>query len=183
MLIDVTCKPVAVLPDECPSAVIVRTMHPTRVGLPKVSFAEETLGRRHLSVLEPAAQLVQGDSTLFETRLLLPGMERPNRYVRDDEQTPVLPDPYDITSLYTDPVTLYKGVHCIGVGIQEKTPFFLVTVLDLQTHSQLIQIKTKGLQPSRVRAELTPIQRWIQKKASTSTAPIPLAWERLLADD
>ena len=195
MIIDVTRKPLIVFSDEITDSVVVRSIGNREVsGLVTFLYERRNMKARTIS-LEPGASLTRGDSTCFETRILLPGSkgpkENPYDFTRDyfnynynDEaamakQAKILPEPFEVASYFKDPVTGFSGTWRVGIRAEKhkngKT--WLVAISDSLTGTLLCTIATRGLDPNPQILETLPLKR------ATRNVVVGTAWDRILHGD
>lgn len=189
MIIDLTRKPCLVLPDECADSVVVRSIGNRDVsGLVSFQYTPYRATKtRHVDLI-PDAKMVRGNSTCFETRLLLPGttvVENPYAgtpdyipaWAREQQKATILPDPYEVASVFKDPVTNFAGTWRLGIRIEKHKKLFLVTVQDMNKEGMLVTLAVKGLDPNPHVLETLPLAKLTRTVASGT------AWDRILGDD
>ncbi len=197
MLIDLTRKPLIIYPEICPTSVVVRTIGNHEVnGLVGYVIDPERATRRRRD-LDPDAKITRGKSTLYETKLPLPGSNLPygrNPYIRDeriwpaehplakDRKANILPDPFEVASVYQDAVTNVHGTWRAGVSIEhvekmKKNPW-VVGVIDVTKNLTLATIAVSGLDPNPLIADPLPLTKAVQRTVQPGNA-----WTRLLEDD
>lgn len=196
MLIDLTRKPLIVYPEICTSNVVVRSIGNHEVnGIVSFVVEPERVTRKRRD-LPPDAKLTRGKSTLYETRLPLPGFNRAsdNPYVREERRWPsshplskekradILPDPFEVASVYSDVVTNIAGTWRAGVSIQfiakmKKNPW-VISILDVTSNTTLSTIAVSGLEPNPLHPDTLPLSKAIEKTVAPGNA-----WTRILEDD
>ena len=204
MIIDITRKPVLVLPDENPESVIVRSMG-VRGGVDgRVVFTYKRRWHRSEDIVEvkPGAQLAKGDSTMYETRLILPGTEvekgRPSPYdyiadqrhrypsaeiTREDREAEagvvVMPEPFEVASVFKDPLTEFVGSWRVGVRVEKhkNNKIWVVTILNVTQGNIIFQLALKGLNANPQIIDTLPLARAARNVA------VGTAWSRILEDD
>lgn len=199
MLIDLTRKPLIVYPETCPTSVVVRSIGNHDVnGIVSFIVEPERVTRKRRD-LPPDAKLTRGKSTLYETRLPLPGYNRAtlNPYVREydrhwpadhplskqnERRADILPDPFEVASVYKDFVTNVTGTWRAGVSIQhiakmKKNPW-VVGILDVTSSVTLSTIAVSGLEPNPLHPDTLPLSKAIEKTIAPGNA-----WTRILDDD
>ncbi len=194
MLIDLTRKPLIIMPEECPTSVVVRSIGDHVVtGLLTVGPSKP---------MEATASIARGGRTLYETRLPLrpnPSMEQgpawgpasrwgrgpAPRYQRHVEPTKVniAPEPFEVATVCIDPVTGVSSSWRIGLRIERvekmKRCPWVVSILDATTGMTLSTIAVSTLNPDPEYEDPLPLTRAIKEKAHPTTN----AWTRLLDDD
>ena len=203
MIIDVSRRPLLILPDEVTESVVVRSVGNSVVsGL--VSYKNEPYRRaahpRTQTVdIEPGASLTRGSSTCYETRLILPGAKIPKnpyahlevlmqdeppwmREQREQEKKPevtLLPDPFEIASAYKDSLTGFAGTWRLGFRVEQHKKLWLISVLDIAhaTGAALCTVAVKGLNPNPAFLEPLPLSKATRRIAGGT------AWDRILGDD
>ena len=198
MILDVTRKPLLILPDEVSDSVVVRSLGNRNVtGLITYTVQLSTVKSRTVS-LDPGASLRQGEITCFETRLLLPGSRRPKdspyadmndyapryraRYEFEHEKkepVQILPEPFEVASVYRDPVTRFMGTWRVGMRIEkhQNGKTWLVTAHDPVTGMLLCTVAVRGLDPNPQIPDVLPLTKATRNKVATN------AWERIMEDD
>lgn len=196
MLIDLTRKPLIVYPETCPTSVVVRTIGNHEVnGLVSFWIDNERAARRRRD-LKPDANITRGRSTLFETRIPLPGTRRergddpyerdvPYRRWRDDlpkSKANILPEPFEVASVYQDALTNVAGTWRAGIRIEfveklKKNPW-VVSILDVTSSAVLATLAVSTLDPNPLIADPLPLTKAVQRQVAPGNA-----WTRILEDD
>jgi hypothetical protein len=226
VIIDVTKKPLMVLPDEMPDSVVVRSIG-SREASGLVTFEyRPRYGKERIVELEPGARMVRGDSTCFETALMLPGY-RPKRdasnlmrpFHEAREMTPymaaeqhenerqldpryraerqraeelaektgcavplpakILPEPFEVVSVFRDPVTHYRGTWRLGIRVERHTNgrIWVVTIQNMSTEELVCSLAVKGLDPNPASRGPFPLSRATRAIAGGT------AWDRILDNE
>jgi hypothetical protein len=201
MIIDVTRKPLLVLPDEILDSVVVRSIGNREcMGIVTYVYARRWQKDEKLAEIDPGAKMTRGDATCFETRLILPGArglkKSPYDILHDYDETyprrdfsntarekeataTILPEPYEVASAFKDPITGFGGTWRLGFRVEKhkngKT--WLVTVIDVTQGVLLCTVAAKNLDPNPTVLETLPLAR-ATRNIATGTA-----WDRILEDD
>ena len=201
MIIDVTRKPLLVLPDEITDSVVVRSIGNRDVpGIVTYVYARRWQKAEKRTEIEPGAKMTRGDHTCFETRLILPGAKNveksPYNVLHDyDQRYPrasfdsadrakeatatILPEPFEVASSFKDPVTGFGGSWRLGFRVEQHKSgkMWLVTVIDVTTGVLLCTIGAKNLDPNPGILEPLPLSK------ATRAIATGTAWDRILGDD
>lgn len=199
MIIDVSRKPLLILPDEMADQVIIRSIGNREVtGL--VTFDQTgRYEKRKIVDVTPEAVLHQGTIAQFETRLPLPGAPYrrgvttpypvpPRQWQpytvlsrgpeRESAETPppveLAPEPYEVASVFRDLVTDYRGSWRLMIRIEKHKngKIWIVSVWDAGGTVNLV-LATKYLDPNPTVREKLPLNR---AAAATATATV---WDRI----
>ena len=180
MLLDLTVRPVQVLPDECPKSLVVRTLGVGAYVTGIVGLREDSSGYRtkKRTAIPPAAKLNRHDKTYVETRIPLT-QRIARRYHPPDER--VLPEPYEVASAYKDVTTSKLETAEIAIILEHPVSKGVKRCLaTIQSDGKLL---------------LTIVIKDYEATVGLGEEPVPLervkkiqdqpmsAWERLLDDD
>jgi hypothetical protein len=200
VLIDLTRKPLIVYPEVCESSVVVRSIGNRDVnGIVSFWLDAERKARRRRDI-NPDAKITRGPSTLYETRLPLPGVNLAygqNPYLRDDPHwrnardfgpekkradANILPEPFEVASAYQDTLTGIHGTWRAGLRIEfmekmKKSPW-VVSVLDVTSGVTLSTIAVSGLDPNPLISDPLPLTKAVQRTVAPGNA-----WTRIMDDD
>lgn len=204
MIIDVSHKPVLLIPDDVPEALVVRSIADRdATGL---VLRYDPVTAKH-KCLQPGASLTRGSSTCHET--FLPLIETWASYMTGsivEEMTPSqltnsiesrslfitlegragprwgtprmtkIHEPYEVVSICTDPVSKATSTWRIGITLEATSKsLWKVHVIDVSTGAMFASIALRGLDPEA--KPVLPIQRRTRKVA------IGTAWAKLVDDD
>ncbi len=205
MLIDLTRKPLILYPEESPNALVVRSIGNKQVnGLVSYVTDADNVSRRRRD-LKPGAEITRGSNTLYETRVPIPGAKMADspyeeshqaRWRREDrqrhaqaigipeakEKVEILPEPFEVASVYTDILTSVTGTWRAGIRVEfiskMKAYPWVVSVIDATTGVTLSSVAVSGLDPNPEIRDPLPLTRAIQRTARPANA-----WTRVLDDD
>jgi hypothetical protein len=199
VLIDLTRKPLIVYPETCVTAVVVRTIGNREVNGIVCYWLDPERATRRRKELPPDAKITRGQSTLYETRLPLPGWNKAadNPYIKEEPWVPlggrrialtkkkdvsILPEPFEVASVYHDAVTGASGTWRAGIRIEhvekmKKNPW-VVAIMDVTTGVTLSTLAISGLDPNPLIADALPLSKAVQRTAAPGNA-----WTRLLEDE
>lgn len=181
MLLDLTVRPVQVLPDECPKSLVIRTLGVGTYVTGIVGLREDSSGYRSKNrrTIQPAAKLARRDKTYVETRIPLHHRIPYCRYHPPDER--ILPEPYEVASAYKDVLTSKMDTAEIAVILEHPVSKGVKRCLaTIQSDGQmLLTIVIKDYEETLgLGEEPVPLERVIKVQSQPMSA-----WERMLDDD
>ena len=194
MLLDLSCNPVLVLPNECPNHVVVRTLG-TRTVTGHVTWQEPATkanGKALTRTLKAGVSLPRGGSVCMETRLqpLLPLPQTGfSRLVRQSEPDAlvVLPSPYEAATGYRDTLTRQYGEWRLVIQMQRRPTGTWVVTVGRYGEAPFVAVAVKDLIVDRGPLGRTacnfPLSAYIKEKAQAEGDPPETAWDRLVDDD
>lgn len=94
----------------------------------------------------------------------------------EQQSSPILPDPFEVASVYLDRLTGYQGSGRFAIQIEKHRKMWLVTVSDL-TSGHIFTVGARDLRPNPDDSEVMPINRKIRAQAGQGPRT---AWDRLL---
>jgi hypothetical protein len=172
VLIDITCCPLVLLPDECPTTIVLRTISAKGVS----GRIQQDSGPRFSEVVSPNESLVRSSATYHETILPLFGAICQSNLAVLFEAASALANGLD-----QNPVAAWRIQ--LSVIYKHATRFWHVTVLDLTRNTPLLTLATKEIAVGAFWPKL-PLARLREqrKTAGIENAPATI-WARLLDDD
>jgi hypothetical protein len=179
MLIDITRYPLVLLPDECPSKIIVRTITAGGVSgiLYQESIEETQRQTKTKHEVRPTETLSRGTASYLETSLPLLEAQQVTPIASVFEGASVLSH-----TVYKDPVSAWRVR--IAILFKPESGLWHITAWDLTRNATpLLVISTKNLDPhSRFMfGESPPLTR---AKRTLVTGEVPAnMWTRLLEND
>ncbi len=196
MLIDLSRKPLIVYPETCPSSVVVRSIGNHEVSGTVTYWVDSARAGRKRKELKPDASIARGKSMLCETRIPLPGTKRPydeDPYAKEnyghrvfkpshEPKVNILPEPFEVASVYVDVVTGAAGTWRAGFRIEfvdkmKKSPW-VISISDVTTGTMLSTVAVSSLEPNPVLTDPLPLTKAVQHTVSPGNA-----WTRILDDD
>ena len=181
MLIDLTRKPLNLVPHESPGHLIVRTFQTPDV----TGVITHRAGRDpKLKALDPGATLKKGSVVCMETRLPPVGRFTLDHEPPDPKGPVILPDPFEVATIYRDPLTGAQGNWRLSIQLQQKPGNLWLVSLNQIEHERvtmLVSVEVSDLLTFGGLKVAYPLQRLM---AATATKGGPAnAWDWLREDN